>query len=157
MNKPIQTFLEDGDLSSITTYQAGAMQSTAHRILQKHCDAVLKEYGVSKMQWLIIGTVLDAGKRGARITELSEKLGTTLPYLTTTINILESKHMVRRIENKQDNRSKLITVDPAFVPQCEEIEMVLRRTLRETVYAHIDPIEFRTYIKVLTQLSDIPE
>ena len=133
------------------------MQSTAHRILQKHCDAVLKEYGVSKMQWLIIGTVLDAGKRGARITELSEKLGTTLPYLTTTINILESKHMVRRIENKQDNRSKLITVDPAFVPQCEEIEMVLRRTLRETVYAHIDPIEFRTYIKVLAQLSDIPE
>ena len=107
--------------------------------------------------WLIIGTVLDAGKRGARITELSEKLGTTLPYLTTTINILESKHMVRRIENKQDNRSKLITVDPAFVPQCEEIEMVLRRTLRETVYAHIDPIEFRTYIKVLAQLSDIPE
>lgn len=133
------------------------MQSAAHRLLQKHCDAVLKEYGISKMQWLIIGTVLDAGKKGARITELAEKLGTTLPYLTTTINILESKQMVRRIENKRDNRSKLITVNPLFTPQCEEIELVLQRTLRETVYSHIDTEDFKTYIKVLSQLSDMSQ
>lgn len=131
------------------------MQSTAHRLLQKHCDAVLKEYGISKMQWLVIGTVLDAGKHGARVTELAEKLGTTLPYLTTTINILESKQIVCRRENKKDSRSKLVIVDPAFIPQCKEIETVLRRTLRETLYAHIDPAEFQVYIKVLAQLSDI--
>jgi DNA-binding MarR family transcriptional regulator len=155
VNKPVSVPLEHGDLSSITTYQAGAMQSSAHRTLQKHCDTVLKDYGISKMQWLIIGSVLDAGRNGVRITELAEQLGTTLPYLTTTINMLESKKMVTRRENHTDSRSKLVVVAPSFKRQCTEIERVLRDSLRRTIYAHIEPEDFRTYMKVLYKLSKI--
>lgn len=131
------------------------MQSSAHRNLQKHCDVILKDYDLSKMQWLIIGAVLDTGKRGIRITELAEKLGTTLPYLTTTINMLESKGMLARRENHQDSRSKLIVVAPRFKKQCTEIERVLRESLRTTVYSKINQGDFQTYMKVLFKLSQL--
>ena len=76
------------DLGKITTYQAGVAQAAMHRVLQKLCDNILQPFGISKMQWLIIGTALDAGKHGVRISDLAAQLGTTMPYLTTTVNLL---------------------------------------------------------------------
>lgn len=109
------------------------------------------------MQWLIIGTVLDAGKQGIRITELAETLGTTLPYLTTTINTLESKRILTRRENLHDSRSKLIVVSPTFAKQCREIEHMLWQCLKNTVYAKVDPDDLRTYMKVLVQINQASE
>ena len=143
------------NISNITTYQAGVAQAATHRSLQKLCDDILKPFGISKMQWLIIGTVLDTGKKGIRVTDLAEKLGTTLPYLTTAINLLESKAILVRKDNNTDNRSKLVSINKAFVPLCVEIEATLRQALRDSIYAEIDPAEFRTYMKVLYQLSDV--
>ena len=143
------------NISNITTYQAGVAQAATHRSLQKLCDDILKPFGISKMQWLIIGTVLDTGKKGIRVTHLAEKLGTTLPYLTTAINLLESKAILVRKDNNSDNRSKLVSINKAFVPLCVEIEATLRQALRDSIYAEIDPAEFRTYMKVLYQLSDV--
>ena len=147
--------LEAGDLSSITTYQAGVMQASTHRLLQKHCDAILKPYAMTKMQWLIIGSVLDAGEGGIRVTDLAEKLSTTLSYLTNAINLLESKGMLMRLSNEADSRSKMVSIDPDFAPKCPEIELTLRNALRKSIYAQVDPQDFRTYMKVLHQLSNV--
>lgn len=146
-------FLEKGDLASITTYQAGVMQSSVHRSLQRQSDQILKPYGITKMHWLIIGAIMDKGKGGIRITELAEALGTTLPYLTTTINLLQSKNILCRVHNSKDSRSKLITINADFIPQCEIIEQAMREELQKTMYANIDPQDLRTYMKVLYQLS----
>ncbi len=143
-------------LRHITTYQAGVAQAAAHRTLQKYCDNILKPYGITKMQWLIIGTVLDAGATGVRISNLAATLGTTMPYMTTSVNMLELKGMLDRSDNKQDSRSKLVTVTDSFASQCETIERTLRDGLRKTIYADIDPIEFRIYMKVLFELRSIP-
>lgn len=148
-------FLDKGDLASITTYQIGVMQSSVHRSLQKQSDQILKPYGITKMHWLIIGVVMDKGKSGIRITELAEALGTTLPYLTTTINLLQSKNILCRVHNSKDSRSKLITIHADFVSQCEKIEQAMHDELQKTMYANIDPQDLRTYMKVLYQLSRV--
>lgn len=140
---------------NITTYQAGIAQASAHRLLQKICDHILKPYGLTKMQWLIIGTVHDAGSHGIRITNLTQAIGTTMPYMTTSVNLLESKGILQRAGNQGDNRSKVVVLAGDFSPKCEEIEQTLRAGLRETIYRNIDPIEFRIYMKVLFQLSDL--
>lgn len=147
-NKSIQ-----GDLSSITTYQAGVLQASMHRMIQQTCDKVLKPYGISKMHWLIIGTVLDSGKQGIRLTELSEELNTTMPYITTAVNILESKRMLTRKGNTADSRSKQILINKAFAPKCTKIEASLREALRKSIYAKIDPADFQIYMKVMLQLA----
>lgn len=155
MDKSIHNFLEEGDLSKVTTYQAGVMQASTHRLLQKKCDDILRPYGISKMHWLIIGTVLDAGPAGIRLTDLAEALDTTQSYLTTTINLLVSKKMLMRTDNEADSRSKFVSIDPDFAPKCIEIENTLRHALRKSIYSHIDPTEFRVYMKVLYQLSKV--
>ena len=155
MSESIDNLIKHGDLSGITTYQAGIMQSSVHRLLQKHCDEILKPYGISKMQWLIIGTVLDAGDMGIRLTDLAKITGTTLAYLTTAVNTLELKDMLRRVNNQDDNRSKIIRVDPLFAPRCAEIEHMMRDKLRKSIYAEVSLGDFRTYMKVLYQLSNV--
>jgi DNA-binding MarR family transcriptional regulator len=145
------------NLSNITTYGAGAAQASMHRALQKACDDILRPFGITKMQWLIIGAVLDSDSSGARISDLASGLGTTIPYLTNTINLLESKDILQRTDNDADSRSKLIKLNPAFKPRCAEIERTLRDGLRKSIYASVDPEEFKIYIKVLFQLKETGE
>ncbi|MEO7746922.1 MAG: MarR family transcriptional regulator [Candidatus Saccharimonadales bacterium] len=144
-----------GDLSYITTYQAGVLQATLHRTLQKYSDEILKPYGISKMQWLIIGSVLDYDAEGARLTDLAKTLDTTMPYITNAVNQLVSKGMLIRKENNNDSRSKLISIEPTFKLQCAKIEDTMRESLRRYIYADIDPADFRTYMKVMYQLSRV--
>ena len=145
------------DLKSITTYQAGILQATTHRVLQKYSDQILKKYGITKMQWLIIGTVYDSGNKGIRLTELTAKLDTTMAYLTNTVNLLESKKILDRIDDKKDSRVKFITVNKSFKPKCSQIEKTLRDELRKTIYANVNSADFATYIRVLKKLSKISD
>ena len=147
--------VENFSLSNITTYQAGAAQAAMHRQVQKMSDDILRPFGLTKMQWMIIGCVLEAGIDGARISDLSKKLGTTIAYLTNTINVLETRNILKRRGNELDNRSKLVTVVPGYVEKCHEIENVMRDELRKSVYSKIDPEDFTTYFKVVFQLIDV--
>lgn len=142
-------------LSTITTYHAGILQSSTHRLLQKYSDEILKPYGITKMQWMIIGSVLDEGEQGVSITDLAKKLDTTLSYLTNTINLLESKGILERTAHDKDDRVKLVTVNTKFLLKCKEIETHLRDHLRKVIYKDITPEEFLTYIQVLQKLSKI--
>lgn len=151
----IKKLTNGSGLAGITTYQAGVLQASTNRILQKHCDRILKEYGITKTQWLIIGTINDAGENGIRITELTEKLDTTMAYLTNTINLLESKGILTRITHHADSRSKLICINKDYQPKCQQIEKTLRDGLRQSIYSKIDPTEFAVYMKVMAQLATI--
>jgi DNA-binding MarR family transcriptional regulator len=142
--------------SEITTYQAGATQAYMHRKMQKVCDIILRPYSISKMQWLIIGHVLDAGEKGVRISDLSEVLGTTMSYLTNSVNLLESRGILQRRDNANDTRSRMIVVSQDYVPVCREIEVTLREGLRKTIYAKVDPKEFAVYLKVMEELAAVP-
>lgn len=143
------------DLRNITTYEAGVIQAAMNRKLQKVTDALLKRYGLTKMQWFIIGTILDAGSEGVRLSELADTLGTSMSYLTTAINLLESRGILERKDNEKDTRSKLIAVASDYVPVCRDIETTLRNGLRASIYSKIDPAEFGVYIKVMRELAGI--
>lgn len=142
---------------SLTTYQAGILQATAHRMLQKHCDVILSPYDISKMQWLIIGAVLDSGPAGIRLTDLSRQLGTTISYITSAVKLLEAKNMLVSTDSAVDSRSKLITVHADFLPQCQEIEKTLRDGLRKSIYTHVKPEDLKIYMQVLQDLTRIEQ
>lgn len=142
------------DLSKITTYQAGIMQATMHRRLQRFSDDVLGSYGITKNHWLIIGAVKDHGSAGVRITELAELLGTNMSYMTNTINLLVSKNILLRDSHTNDNRSRMIKVHASFAPKCDEIEQALRAQLRNKVYSNVSQEDFIAYMKVISKLSE---
>lgn len=143
------------DISSITTYQAGVAQSSAYRNLNKLFSAMLKQHDLTSMQWFVLGTIHDAGTEGIQLTQLSTKLQTGLPFITNTINLLESKGMVERKGSPTDSRSKRVFITDTFRPTCEKIETDLVEKLRGSVYGNIDSDELRIYIKVLSQISQL--
>lgn len=147
--------MNNGDINKITTYKAGAVQASMHRLLQKQSDIILKPYRISKMHWMIVGHVLDASPKGIRISDLSKELGTTIPYITTAVNLLESKGYLLRKGNNEDGRSKLVIINSKFIPKCHEIERTLRAGLRKSIYAKVDPAEFRIYMKVMYELRTV--
>lgn len=143
------------ELSKITTYQSGVTQAFVHRRLQKICDDILQPYRITKMQWLIIGTVLDTGQSGIRISDLAVKLGTTMSYLTNSVNLLESRGILERRNNSSDTRSRMIVVDKKYIKTCAVIEAALRKGLKKSIYSRIDPAEFAIYIKVMNELASV--
>lgn len=143
------------DIHKITTYQAGIMQAAMHRKLQRFSDEVLKPYGITKNHWLIIGIVRDHKTDGVRITEIAELLGTTMSYMTNTVNLLESRNILTRDLDTKDSRSRIVKVHPSFDSQCDNIEIELRERLRDKVYAHVTEEEFAAYVKVIAKLSKV--
>lgn len=143
------------NIRNITTYQSGVAQSSAYRNLNKLFSKMLKEHGLTCMQWFVVGTIYDAGKQGIMLTHLSEKLQTGLPFITNTINLLESKGIVERKSSPLDSRAKCVSIMPGYTAECEQIELDLRAKMRSSVYSDVSAKDLRIYIKVLYQLSNI--
>jgi DNA-binding MarR family transcriptional regulator len=142
------------ELAKITTYQSGMVQAASHRAIKKFTDDCLAKHNLSTTQWFIIGAVLDASPRGLRVTDIANQVGTTLSFLTNSINLLESKGMLSRADHETDSRAHMVTVNPAFLPQCQIIEDDLRQQLRRTIYAKVSPADLRTYLRVLYKFKD---
>ncbi len=142
-------------LSELKTYQVGVIQSAAMRAIKKHKDECLQPYGLTSMQWVIIGSILDAGRKGTRITDLAKMLDATMAFLTNSVNLLESKGILERIENRDDSRSRMVRVTESFVPTCDTIERELRKNLRDSIYSRLTPLELHTYIRVLYKFTEL--
>ncbi len=143
------------DISQITTYQSGVMQSTAHRILTRIKTEYLSQYGLTSMQWFIIGYAYDAGSAGIRLNDLMKILDTTMPFITTTVNHLEAKGILQKVSDTSDSRVKIARLSPDYYATVEEIETGLREELRTRLYRedHITRDELQMYIAVLAKIN----
>ena len=141
------------NLADITTYQSGVAQASAFRVVKHHTAHLLKDFGLSSMQWFIIGTALDAGNEGIRLSDLARKLDTTLAYMTNSVNLLESRGILIKKAHQYDARTKLVSVSPTYKKTCSKIEEALRVRLREVLYQNISREELTVYVQVLYKLS----
>jgi len=142
------------DIGQITTYQSGIAQASAHRVINRVVTDYLLRYGLTSMQWFILGFIYDAGNQGIRMSDLMRKVHTTLPYITNTVALLESKGMINKIGHEGDSRIKLVSVDSSYVTTVQEIEEGLREHLRSTLYKDdgISRQELQDYISVLYKI-----
>lgn len=141
-------------LSDITTYQAGIVQASAHRVVNRVVSDYLLQYGLTAMQWFIIGCVYDSGESGIRQSDLTRRAHTTLPYITTTLALLESKKIIDKISHTGDSRVKLVSINAEYWPTVQKIEDGLRDHMRRTLYAkdNITSQELTDYISVLYKI-----
>ncbi|HKX73217.1 MAG TPA: MarR family transcriptional regulator [Candidatus Saccharimonadales bacterium] len=139
--------------SELTTYQAVVLQSRAHRAIKTHLTQMLKEHGVTMMQWSILGLVADAGDDGVRISDLAHALDTSLAFITTSVNVLEAKGFVVRAGHAQDNRAKLVRLSEAFAPKIAAIEADLGVKQNDFLYSGVDTKDIAAYFRVLRQFA----
>lgn len=142
------------DISQIATYQSGIAQASAHRVINRIVSDYLLKHGLTAMQWFALGTIYDAGNDGVRLSDLTRKLSTTLPYVTNMVALLESKGMIRKVAHAGDSRIKLVSVAPKYKRTVETIERELRDHMRTNLY-EMDGIsrdELQAYISVLYKI-----
>lgn len=141
-------------LEVITTYRSGVLQAKAHRLLNRKMAEFLRPYDITCMQWFIIGLVHDAGPAGIRLTDLMQQLDTTLPFITTNVNMLEAKGAVEKHAHATDNRTKMVSIRPLYRPTVKSIEEKLRQHLRQLLYANdaISREELQVYMRVLSKI-----
>jgi DNA-binding MarR family transcriptional regulator len=151
---PKSTNNSNFDISQIKTYQSGIAQASAHRVISRVVSDYLLKHGLTAMQWFAIGTIYDAGDQGIRLSDLSRKLSTTLPYVTNMIALLESKGFVNKVAHAGDSRIKLVTIHPKFKRTVESIERELRDHMRASLYRNdgITRDELQAYISVLYKI-----
>ena len=142
------------DISHITTYQSGVMQSSAHRLLSRIKTEYLSQYGITSMQWFVIGYVYDAGTNGMKLNDLMKTLDTTMPFVTSIVNTLEHKGILHKVSDLHDSRVKIAILSSSYLSTVEEIEEGLREELRTRLYRedHISRDELSTYINVLYKI-----
>ncbi len=143
------------DLNKITTYQSGVTQAIAYRIIKRQTAHALRDFNLSCMQWFTIGAVLDTGTEGVRLSDLAKKLDTTLAYMTTTVNLLESRKILNKRAHQYDARTKLISVNPNYIETCSEIESHVRNHLRKLLYSKISSEQLSNYVNVLSMIKDL--
>lgn len=146
---------EQFDIEAVTTYQSGVVQARAWRTIKRLTDDWLKVHGITTAQWVVIGMVYDSGKKGIRITDLAKQTDTTLSFLTHTVNLLESKSILTRIEHISDSRAKMVRVADGYVKTCKQIESELRDKLAETLYSKVSRSDLQTYVKVLFVFGEL--
>jgi DNA-binding MarR family transcriptional regulator len=146
---------ESFNIETVTTYQSGVVQSRAWRTIKRLSDDWLRQYSITTAQWIIIGMVLDTGKQGIRITDLAKQTDTTLSFLTHTVNLLESKNILMRVDHASDSRAKMVRVADDYVKTCKKIEQELRVKFADTLYSKISRQDLAVYIKVLFQLGEL--
>lgn len=139
--------------TDLTTYQAVVLQSRAHRAIKTNLSQALRAHGITMMQWSIVGLVADAGKEGARISDLAHALDTSLAFVTTSINVLEAKGYVSRTGHILDNRSKVVRLSEDFAPKVAIIESDLYKQLNERLYAGIKQRDLDAYLKTLQKIA----
>ncbi len=141
------------DLSELYTYQASILHAKAYRNLKQIKNEALKPHNLTMMQWLVVGLINDAREEGARTSGIAEQLDTTQAFVTTTVNILESRGFVVRDADVTDKRAKIVKISSKHQNLIEDIERDVREKLRGTLYAKVTRKDLAVFIKVLTAFS----
>ncbi len=140
-------------LASLPTYTVGIAQASAYRLLKKFTEICIANHDLTMMQWYIIGNVYESGTEGTTASQLADYLDTTVPYITNTINVLETKSILTRVSSIEDSRVKRVVLVGNYSATVQQIEVDIRHKMRSTLYKNITPAELKTYIKVLYKFN----
>ncbi len=142
-------------LSDTTTYQTTLLQARAHRALKTKLSYFLRPHNLTMMQWAIVGSLYSAGTTGMRVSDLAQQLNTSLAFVTTTLNVLEAKGIVKRDHHAQDNRAKVVSLTEQFKPSVEAIEKEVAVKMRDWLMPSIGREDLETYVNVIDKIAKI--
>ena len=140
-------------LPDATTYHNTLTQARAHRALKTKLSYFLRPHNLTMMQWAIVGSLHKAGETGMRVSDLAAQLDTSLAFVTTTLNVLEAKNIVKRDHHAQDNRAKVVRITEDFKPKVAVIEQEVATKLRDWLIPAVGRDELETYINVIHKIA----
>lgn len=127
-------------------YNSGLLQGKAHRVINTAISEILLPYNLSLPEWKLLGQLADNGNM--KLAKLAELLGVEAPLVTSLVDSLEKKGLVKRSNDPQDKRAKVLEGTAKANKMLEDIEPKVKARLRILIHG-ITEEEITTYLKVL--------
>lgn len=140
---------ERKNLSILKTYNSGLLQAKAYRLLKRYISVNLKKHGLTTVEWAMLGQLYET--TSLTITQTANILDVEKPFATNLTEVLRKKGFVTRIVDKEDRRSKKISLTEKGRVQVPVIEKDLRSAM-STILNNVSADDIFSYIKVLEEI-----
>lgn len=127
-------------------YNSGLLQGKAHRVINSTISEILLPYNISLPEWKLLGQLADNGNM--KLVKLADLLGVEAPLVTSLVDSLEKKGLVKRTNDPQDRRAKVLEGTTKSIKILEEIEPKVKARVRILIHG-ITEEEIATCLKVL--------
>ncbi len=134
------------DLQQLNAYSSGLLQGKAYSRMHTHLTRTLLKFDVSVPEWKLLGQLYEHGK--VKLNELAELLSYDPPMVTKLAKRLEKKELVKRAQDPNDERAKIITITSGGSKLIEQIEPEVKKIMAQ-ILKGISREELSIYIKVL--------
>lgn len=133
--------------AGLTTYAMGLLQAKAYRVLKNQTTEALKDFGISTIEWALLGLLYD-NKEGLSFIMLATLLGVEAPFVTAMVHSLEKNNLVMRKSDKNDKRAKIVSLTAAGKNNIPKIEERVRQSSK-FLLEHLSMSDILAYKKVL--------
>lgn len=123
------------------------------RLLEKHREALLAEYGLSVWSFDVLATLRRQGPPyRLKPTDLYGLLMLSSGAMTNRIDRLEQDGIVERLRDAGDRRSVIVQLTPKGIELAETVMPVLFAKERKLLAKFADPDELETLVALLRRL-----
>ncbi len=126
-------------------YNAGLLQGKAYRTLSIHLTSTLSPF-VSVPEWKLLGQLKEHGNM--KLAKLAELLSVEAPLVTSLVDSLEKKKLVKRTNDREDKRAKVIEGTKKGIALVDELEPKVKAEMRSLLRG-VDKDDFEGYMRVL--------
>ena len=140
-------------MSQISAYEIGLFHSQVHRTLRGIVSQHLEQFGVTMMEWLLLGTVKAGPKEGVTMTTVARTLHVTLPQVTALTTVLMQSKLIKQRVSKHDRRNKYLVCSGSAKKLLQDIDKVIDTALQEWM-ADVSAADKATHLQVMRMLAD---
>lgn len=131
------------------------MHSKAERVLKTIVAKHLKQFDITRMEWIVLATI-DSNETagGYTMSELSKILDIKLSQLTILIAGICANGFTKQVSSEEDRRTKYVTITPKGSRLIVKIDKTMRSAMREWL-SEIPRQNLKNYMATLDLLGKI--
>lgn len=148
MKQPIEEKLHINP-NELHAYSTGLLQGTAYSRLHSNLTRSLYQFSITIPEWKLLGQVHEHGK--LKLSALAELLSYDPPMVTKLVKQLEKRGLVKREQDRTDERAKIIHITREGNKLIEDAEPVIKTAMAKMLNG-VSHEELLTYLKVLTTI-----
>lgn len=134
------------------SYRVGLLQTKAYRVLKHQTNKLLEPYGISSVEWALLGLLYENSK-DMRSMAIADELGVEAPFVTNMHTKLYKMGLIQQTTDPKDNRAKLVSLTPKGKMFTDETELYLRREMKP-LFKDVSVQDLLTYLDVLQTVID---
>jgi MarR family transcriptional regulator, organic hydroperoxide resistance regulator len=132
---------------ALPTYHKALLQTIAYKHVREAVNLRLKDFQLNATQWMMLG-ILYEQTSAQKISSIAKTLQVEVPLITTLAQPLLAVGHIAQHEDKNDRRSKPVTLTEAGRAMVERIEQQLADDLH-MLEAGISQAEIKQYFTTL--------